>query len=158
MLVENVKAQLLRPPVAVRVRRGSVRKRALGFSWCPRCGSKFFVHVFTFLRISQKVLRTSNSFSVPHSRNCRRACSRAFGLPGNAPRSTLRAEPAEDKFAFAKNALTESARSRLGHVVPLHVLYIATAVADEVVMPDTFRIKARGAAFDGHFTHQASLH
>jgi ABC-type hemin transport system ATPase subunit len=74
------------------------------------------------------------------------------------PWSALRAKPAEDEFAFAKNPLTEGAGSRLGHVVPLHVLNIATTIADEVVMPDTFRIESRGASFDGHLTHQASLH
>ena len=70
----------------------------------------------------------------------------------------LRAEPPENEFAFAKNPLTEGARSRLGHVVPLHVLDIAAAVADEVVMPHAFRIESRGAALHGHFTHQTRLH
>src|SRR6266404_5220931 len=100
-----------------------------------------------------------------HKISCRRAC--LIGCPkiihtspeltGSAPRSALRAEPAEDEFAFAKNPLTEGARSRPGHVVPLHVLYIAAAVADEVVMLRAFRIEARGAALDGHFTHQTRL-
>jgi len=79
-------------------------------------------------------------------------------LTGSAPRSAPRAEPAENKLGFAKNPLTESARSRPGHIVPLDVFNIATAVADEVVMPQAFRIKSRGAALDGHFTYQTSLH
>jgi hypothetical protein len=38
--------------------------------------------------------------------------------------------------------------------VPLYVLNLAAAVADEVVMPHAFRIESRGTALDGHFTHQ----
>jgi len=38
----------------------------------------------------------------------------------------------ENDFAFAKNPLTESARGRPGHVVPIDVLNLAAAVADEV--------------------------
>src|SRR6202163_2236938 len=79
-------------------------------------------------------------------------------LTGSVPRSALRAEPSENEFAFAKNPLTEGARSRPGHVVPFNVLNIAAAVADKMVMPDAFRIKSRGAALDGHFTHQTRLH
>ena len=74
------------------------------------------------------------------------------------PWSAVGAEPAEDKFAFAKNALAESAGSGLGHVVPLDVFHSATTIANEVVMADTFGIEASGTAFDGHFTDQASLH
>jgi ABC-type hemin transport system ATPase subunit len=69
------------------------------------------------------------------------------------PRSALRAEPPENEFAFANNPLTEGARGRPGHVVPLNVLNIAAAVADEVVMLHAFRIESRGPALDGHFTH-----
>src|SRR5579862_3742986 len=67
-------------------------------------------------------------------------------LTGTAPRSALRAEPAENEFAFANDPLTEGGRGRFGHVVPLHVLNIAAAVADEMVMPRAFGIKSRGAA------------
>src|SRR5438552_4313502 len=98
--------------------------------------------------------------------SCRRAC--LIGCPksihtspeltGSAPRSALRTEPPENEFAFAKNPLTEGARARPGYVVPLHVLNIAAAVANEVVMPHAFRIESRGAALDGHFTHQTRLH
>jgi hypothetical protein len=79
-------------------------------------------------------------------------------LTGSAPRNALRAEPPEDEFAVAKNPLTEGARARPGHVIPFNILNIAAAVADEVVMLDALRIEARGAALDGHFTHQARLH
>jgi len=79
-------------------------------------------------------------------------------LTGSAPRSALRAEPPENEFAFAKNPLTEGARGRPGHVVPIHILNIAAAVANEVVMPHAFRIESRGAALHGHFTHQTRLH
>src|SRR5260370_35888141 len=78
-------------------------------------------------------------------------------LTGSVPRSALRAESRENEFAFAKNPLTEGARDRPGHVVPLDVLYIAAAVADEVVMLRAFRIESCGAALDGHFTHQTCL-
>src|SRR4029077_948038 len=79
-------------------------------------------------------------------------------LTGSAPRSALHAEPPENEFAFAKNPLTKGARGRPGYVVPLHVLNIAAAVANEVVMPHAFRIESRGAALDGHSTHQTRLH
>src|ERR1700722_7950465 len=79
-------------------------------------------------------------------------------LAGSAPRSALHTKPAENEFAFAKNPLTKVARGWLRHVVPFHVFNIAAAVADEVVMPNAFRIKSRGAALDCHFTHQTCLH
>jgi len=37
-------------------------------------------------------------------------------------------------------------------------LHIAAAVADKVMMPHAFGIVPRGAALDGHFTHQTRLH
>src|SRR5436190_14742640 len=43
-------------------------------------------------------------------------------LTGSPARSTLRAESAENKLAFTNNSLTERTRSRLGHVVPVHIL------------------------------------
>src|SRR6202158_2633552 len=98
--------------------------------------------------------------------SCRRAC--LIGCPrsihtspeltGSAPRSALRAESPENEFAFAKNPLTEGARARRGHVIPFNIFNIAAAVADEVVMLRAFRIESRGAALDGHFTHQTRLH
>jgi len=72
--------------------------------------------------------------------------------------STFRAEPAENELAFANNSLTERTRGRPGHVVPLHVLNIAAAVADEVMMLHALCIEAAGAALNGHLAHQASLH
>src|ERR1019366_10077774 len=96
------------------------------------------------LRISQKILR--------------RTTKRLRHLTGSVPRSALCAEPPKNEFAFAKNPLTEGARGRPGHAVPLNVLNIAAAVADEVVMPHAFRIESRGAALDGHFTDQTRLH
>src|ERR1700722_15399361 len=74
-------------------------------------------------------------------------------LTGTAPRSALRAEPPKNEFAFANNPLTEGARGRPGHLVPLHILNIAAAVADEVMMPHALRIESRAAALHGHFTH-----
>jgi len=74
------------------------------------------------------------------------------------PRSALGAEPAENEFAVAKDPLAEGARGRLGHVVPPYVLNIAAVIADEMVVPHAFCIKSRGAALDGHFTHQTRLH
>src|ERR1700723_553503 len=79
-------------------------------------------------------------------------------LTGSVPRSTLHAEPPENKFAFAKNPLAERARGRLRHVVPLDVLNIAAAIADEVVMLQAFGIESCGSPLDSHFTHQTRLH
>src|SRR5581483_11575644 len=42
--------------------------------------------------------------------------------------------------------------------VPLDVFHIATAVADEMVMPQAFHIEARGTALGRNFAHQARLH
>ena len=74
------------------------------------------------------------------------------------PRSALGAQPPENKFAFTNNPLTKGARGRPWHVVPLDVLDIAAAVADEVVMRQAGRIESRGTALDGHFPHQTRLH
>lgn len=70
----------------------------------------------------------------------------------------FRAKPAEDEFAFTQDSFAEKARRRVRHVVPLDVFDFAAAIADEVVMAHAFRVVARGAAFDGDFTHQAGLH
>jgi hypothetical protein len=72
--------------------------------------------------------------------------------------SALRAKPTENKLAFTNNSLAERTRGRFGHVVPLHVLHIGAAVADEVVVQQTFQIEPPGAALDGHFPHQTRLH
>ena len=72
--------------------------------------------------------------------------------------SALRAEAAKNQFTFAKNAFPQRARSRPGYFVPIDVLNIAAAIADEVVMPHAFRVEARGAAFDGDLTHKTHLH
>ena len=74
------------------------------------------------------------------------------------PRRALHAQTAENEFTFAKNTLAQGSGSGLGHVVPLHILDTAAAVADEMVMTHTFRVKPRGAAFDGHFAHQTRQH
>src|ERR1700685_1111182 len=79
-------------------------------------------------------------------------------LTGSVPRSTLHAEPPENKFAFAKNPLAERARGRLRHVVPLDILNIAAAVADEMVMLQAFCIETCGASLACPFTHQTRLH
>src|SRR3974390_882417 len=71
--------------------------------------------------------------------------TRVGNLTRIAPQSALHAKPPENQFKFAKNPLAEDARCRPGHVVPRHVLNIATAVADEVMMPHAFRIELRGA-------------
>src|SRR6516225_2458032 len=79
-------------------------------------------------------------------------------LTGNAPRSALRAEPPENELAFAKNPLTQGSRGRLRHVVPIDILHIAAAVADEMVMAHAFGIESGGAALDRHFTNQTRPH
>ena len=73
-------------------------------------------------------------------------------------RSAFGAKPAENELAFADDPLAEGARGRPGHVVPLNVLNISAAVANEVMMEQAFGIESRGAALDRHFTHQARLH
>jgi hypothetical protein len=74
------------------------------------------------------------------------------------PRSAFGAQPPENELALADDPLAEGARGRLGHVVPLNVLNISAAVANEVMMQHAFGIESRGAALDRHFTHQARLH
>ena len=77
---------------------------------------------------------------------------------GRVARRALGAKPPENQFAFTDNALAERARGRPRHIVPLHILHIAAAVADEVVMPHASRIESRGAALDGYFAHQTSFY
>jgi hypothetical protein len=67
--------------------------------------------------------------------------------------STFSTEPAKNEFAFADNPLTKKPRRRSGQLIPLHVLNIPTAVADEMVMPHAFGIEPCGAALDGNFTN-----
>src|ERR1700761_5080095 len=73
-------------------------------------------------------------------------------------RRALSAKSAEDEFAIANDPLAQGARSGPGHVVPFNVLNISAAVADEVMMQQTFGIETRGAALDRYFAHQACLH
>ena len=72
-------------------------------------------------------------------------------------RGTFCAEAAEDELAFAKHTFAEQSRDRAGDVVPFDVFDVAAAVADEMVVLNAFGVKAGGAAFDGHFTHEAGL-
>jgi hypothetical protein len=83
--------------------------------------------------------------------------TRVKKLAGSAPRRAFGAQAAKNQFTVTKNALTEGARSRFGNGVPSHVLYIATTVANEMVMANTFCIELSGAALDGHLTDQARL-
>jgi hypothetical protein len=73
-------------------------------------------------------------------------------------RRALGAKSAENEFAIANDPLPQGARGRPGHVIPLKVLNISAAVADEVMVQQAFGIESRGAALDRHFTHQACLH
>src|SRR5580658_7836280 len=73
-------------------------------------------------------------------------------------RRAFGAKSTQNEFAIANDPLTQGARSRPGHVVPLNVLNISAAVADEVMMQQAFGIESRGAALDGHFAHQSCLH
>ena len=86
-------------------------------------------------------------------------CSKAFTKlvsARNTPRA-VRTQPAKNHFAFAKHSLSERSRPRLRNAVPFHVLNVAAAVADEVVMPHASGIEARSPALGGHFTHQSRL-
>src|SRR6185295_8116673 len=181
VLVQNLQVELVRPPA--RIRRGPGHRvsananvyGALGFGWIigdsRGCRCEFFLHLLILLRISQKniAMNCARSWlSILTIAAGRAGCSAPFTrhprvrtlrhLTGSAPRSALRAEPPENEFAFAKNPLTEGTRGRPRHVVPLHILNIAAAVANEMVMPLAFRIESRGAALDGHLTHQTRLH
>ncbi len=83
---------------------------------------------------------------------------RTWKLTGTALWSTLRTQPPENQFTFAKNPPAQGARSRLRHVVPGDVLNCPAAVADEVVMPHACRIEARGPSLGRHLAHQPRLH
>src|SRR5580700_5700546 len=80
------------------------------------------------------------------------------GLDRPVLRSTLHAKPPENEFALANDSLAQGARGRRGHVVPLNVFHVAAAVANEVMMQQTFCIEPRSSALYGHFPHQAGLH
>src|SRR5580704_17093082 len=85
-----------------------------------------------------------NSFSICLSSfELEKHAARLCRLTGSALRSALPAEPPENQFAFAHHPLTEGARGRPGHVVPLNVFNISAAIADEVVMPRALRIESR---------------
>ncbi len=79
-------------------------------------------------------------------------------LAASAPRGAIRAKSPQDQFRLAKNALTQRTRGGTGHVEPLNVFHIATAVADEVVVPHARRVESRRAALHGHFPHQTCSH
>jgi hypothetical protein len=98
--------------------------------------------------------------------NCGNAIDGCSSNARRGPRSLRRivfrrasgAKSSENEFAIANDPLTQGALGWLGHVVPLYVLNISAAVADEVMMQHAFHIESRGAALDRHFTHQACLH
>src|SRR3954470_11610111 len=128
--MKNRDVEALRTPVAVpassravchRTLRGARCGLAVVGRWC-RSSYYFFFHLFILSFQLQ-------SFSFESE------C-----LAGNAPRRTPRAEPPEDEFALTKHPLAERGCGRPGHVIPLHVLDIAAALADEMVMPNAFRI------------------
>src|SRR5689334_7226061 len=75
-------------------------------------------------------------------------------LAGSAPGSAFGAQPPKNEFAFPKHPLAERGGRRPGHVVPVHVLDTAAAVAEEVVMRHALRVEARLTTSHGHFTHQ----
>jgi hypothetical protein len=113
--------------------------------------------------LKQDELRFGCRFEIA---NCRTAIdgysSSARRRPRSLGRTLLRrafsAKSAENEFAIANDALAQGARGRPGHVVPLNVVNISAAVADEVMMQKTFGIESSGAALDRNFTHQACLH
>jgi hypothetical protein len=99
VLVQDLQAQLIRLPSRIprgrshRVSASPVGHRALLLLMIgdrhPYCRREFFVHVFTLF--GKLVLRH---------------------LTGSTPRSALRAQPTENEFGFAKDALTEGSRRR----------------------------------------------
>jgi hypothetical protein len=70
----------------------------------------------------------------------------------------FRTKPAENKLAITNDSFTKRTRGRPGHVIPLHVLNIAAAVADEVMVPHACGVESASTAFDGHLSHQAGLY
>ena len=148
-LMQNLQVQLIRPPVRIPraschgVLESSTVEWALGFrrhdmllligGGIAYSRGELFLHIFLFL--------------IDESKNVLRA-----------RRSALRAEPAENEFVFAKNPLPEGARGGPRHVVPIDILDIPAAVADEMVMLHAFGIESRGAALGGHFAHQTRMH
>jgi hypothetical protein len=103
------------------------------------------------LRVGLKLLNAIGGYSS----NARR---RSRSLRRIVFRRASGAKSAENEFAIANDPFTQGALGRLGHVVPLQVLNISAAVADEVMMQQAFHIESRGAALNRHFTHQARLH
>lgn len=76
---------------------------------------------------------------------------------GSLPPGAFRTQSAENEFAFTNNALAEGHRSRLGHVIPLHIFNIAAAVANEMMVRHALCVEARSAAFRGYFPHQSHI-
>lgn len=88
-------------------------------------------------------------------------CSKNIHTPSDSTGSTLnalRAKTAKNKLAFSYHSLAQRTRAWLGHVVPVNILNIAAAIADEMMMAHAFKIESPGAALDGNFTYQACLH
>src|SRR5580704_3491144 len=84
--------------------------------------------------------------------------SKLESLARSAPGRAFGAQSAENQFAFTKHPPAERGGGRPGHFVPVKILDIAAAVADEVVMPHSFHIKPRRASLHRHFTHQTGLY
>jgi hypothetical protein len=72
--------------------------------------------------------------------------------------STLRAGPSKNQLAFPNHSLTQRSRRRLRYFIPLYVLDIPAAVADEVVVPYALQIESAGTALSSDFTHQSHPH
>ena len=65
---------------------------------------------------------------------------------GGVTPGTLRAKPSKNQFAFANYTLAEGSRCRFRYVVPFHVLNIAAAVANKMVVFHSLQIEPPGAA------------
>jgi hypothetical protein len=74
------------------------------------------------------------------------------------PPSAFCTKSPENELAFANHPLTKRARRRPGDIEPLHILNIAAAITDEVVMPHASGIKSRSAALDRYFPYQTGIH
>ena len=66
-------------------------------------------------------------------------------------RGALGAEAPKNEFAFTQDALAKRSRGRLWQVEPRHVLDFAATVANEVVVPHTLHVEARGTPLDSDF-------
>jgi hypothetical protein len=70
------------------------------------------------------------------------------------PRNALYAQPPKYQLTLSKHPFPKGINAGLRHIVPIHVVNAAAAVADEVMMARALCIETSGATLDRDFTHQ----